>query len=199
MAINSRARQRILRNRALQKPQNMINTPTIVPIDDYTQAIPQLSTDPYVAIKIDTTALAATAKLVLFDASRGYQLANSYTMPLGLVITGVTADYQFILNDLTHNGSYFDIIKQNINDDAIALVQYGHPIEVYDSSKGSAPKLIKTIYPDMGVHEGQFQKGINTFQAPTLITNRTALVMNVEPGMIMNIGLYQKAEVGRKQ
>ena len=197
--ISRNGRNRALQRRSLKKPGNMIGGPTVVPIDGYQQAIPQVSTDPYVAIEIDTTALAVATQVVLFDASRGWQLANSYAMPVDLVIRGITADYQFILNDLTHNASYFDIIKQQINDDAVALIQYSHPFEVYDSSKGSKPKLLKTIYPDMGVHEGQFQKGINTFSAPTLITNRTALVFTMEPGIRMVLGFYQKAEIGRKQ
>ena len=193
----------IRRNRGAALPakqSHMINRPTVVPITGVAgQGLPQLGTDPYVAIEVDTTALSVAAMIVLFDASRGYQIANNYAMPLDVVIRGITADYQFMLNDITHNATYFDIIKQQIDDESKAFVQYSKPLEFYQASKGSKPKLIKTLYPDMGVHEGQFQKGINTFSAPAMIDNRTAIVYMQEPGIRLVWGFYQKAEIGRKQ
>lgn len=51
----------------------------------------------------------------------------------------------------------------------------------------------------MGVHEGQFQLAINTFQTDIILTNRTALVYKQEPGIELVWGLYQVAELGRKQ
>lgn len=193
--------------------QNMINAPTIVPTTGVSGTpLPAVQTDPYFAIEVDTSQLTDPTKIVLFDGSRGYQFGYEYNMPLGVGIRGLTADYQYILNDIVHNASYFDVLKMRViacnvnqqqngcnNSEEIALVQFAHPIEVYDSSKGSKPRLLQTMYPDMGIHEGQFQLNINTFSYPTLITNRTAMVFTQEPGIKMVLGFYQKAELGRKQ
>jgi hypothetical protein len=70
---------------------------------------------------------------------------------------------------------------------------------VYESSKGARPKRVGTLYPDMGIHEGQFQLNITTFQYPITITNRTALVYLQEPGIKVIWSFYQKAEIGRHQ
>ena len=58
---------------------------------------------------------------------------------------------------------------------------------------------MKTAYHDIGIHEGQFQLAINTFQTDIILTNRTALVYKQEPGIELVWGLYQVAELGRKQ
>lgn len=178
----------------------MINGPSIMPVAGVAgQGLPKVGTDNYLAIKVDTTGLVGPTDIILFDASRGLQIHENYAMPLGVTITGITADYQFILNDLSHVGSYFDVIKQTIDDETKAFEQYAYPIEVYSSSKGSKPRLIKTLFPDMGLHEGQFQKGINTFLGETLLDNRIAFKYKQLPDVVMTWAFYQKAEVGRKQ
>lgn len=178
--------------------QSMINRPTIVrSIEEAPVSAPA---DPYISITVDTTAAGITApvKIVLFDASQGYQLGNAFAMHAGVKITGNTAHYQFLLNDLgSSNGSFFDTIQQRIDDESKALTQYGHPLEIFESTKGGSPRLEKTIHPGMGIHEGQYQKGINTFSAPLTIGNRTALVYTQEPGLVLTWGFYQKAELGR--
>lgn len=190
------------RHRVARKvnPQ-MGGAPTIVTSPSGGGELPTLGTDPYIAIEVDTTdvSIVAPVKIVLFDGGRGYQLGTGYTMPLAVKITGITAPYQFMLNDVVHNSSFFDIVKQQIDKETEALAQYGYPFEVYESSKGSSPRLINTYYPQMGVHEGQYQKTINTFAAPMMITNRTAVVYTQRPGIKQVIGFYQKAEIGRHQ
>lgn len=186
--------------RARKMPVNrtMINNPTIVPTS--VEVAPALPADPYVSISVDTTDVGITTPqvIVLFDASMGYQLGNKYGMDPLIVITGLTSDYQFMLNDLgSSNGSYFDTIQQRISDNAIAMTQFGHPCEIYESSKGGAPKLQQTAHPGMGIHEGQYQLGINTFSFPFTVGNRTAFVYVQEPGVVVTWGFYQKAELGR--
>ena len=180
---------------------NMIGAPTVVPaVGVNGQGLPTIETDPYFAIEVDTTNRDVATRIVLFDGSRGYQFSHNYQMPIDVGIRGLTADYQFIVNDMVHNSSYFDIMKMRvIGDEQVSLVQFAHVIKVYDSSKGSESRLLKSIYPDMGIHEGQFQLNINTFSSPTLLTNRTALVYTQEPGIKLVLGFYQKAEIGRKQ
>lgn len=178
------------------KNPSMINNPTVTPAENGQQV--SAPADPYVSLVVDTTAVSNPTLIVLFDSSMGYQLGNSFAMDPGVKITGQTAPYQFILNDLaSSNGSFFDTIQQRIDDESKAYTQYGHKLEVYESSKGGAPRLEKTIHPGMGVHEGQYQKGINTFATPLTIGNRTALVYMQEPGIKMTWGFYQKAEIGR--
>lgn len=199
--MNRTFRRRRSALQSIAQGQGAVNAPTIHPITGVNGAgLPNLGTDPFISIEIDTTdaAIVAAVDIVLFDASRGYQLGTGYAMPAEVVITGLTADYQFILNDVAHNASYIDIIKQQIDVEAQALIQYGHPIKVYEGSKGSAPRLVNTIHPAMGVHEGQFQKTINSFETELLVTNRTALVFKQQPGIKQVISFYQKAEVGRK-
>lgn len=185
--------------------QTMINRPTVVPTVEAGGSMPTLGTDPYFAIKVSTAGLNAPTTVVLFDGGRGYQLANNFAMDPGVVITGLTANYQFILNDIVHNSSFYDVIKQrvvalgNLSNDQVALSQFARPIEIYDSSKGSKPRLLKTMFPDMGIHEGQYQLSINTFSDHTIITNRSALVYVQEPDCELLFGFYQKAELGRKQ
>ena len=167
-------RKQISSRRVPRKPNMQMNgAPTVVASPSGGGELPTLGTDPYIAIEVDTTDASITdpVKIVLFDGGRGYQLGLSYTMPLAVKITGLTANYQFMLNDVVHNGSYFDIVKQQIDDETEALAQFGYPFEIYESSKGSSPRLVNTYYPQMGVHEGQYQRGINTFSAPMVITN----------------------------
>ena len=195
-------RKQITSRRVPRKVNMQMNgAPTVVASPSGGGELPTLGTDPYIAIEVDTSDASITdpVKIVLFDAGRGYQLGFGYTMPLAVKITGLTADYQFMLNDVVHNASYFDIVKQQIDVETEALAQFGYPFEIYESSKGSSPRLINTYYPQMGVHEGQYQKGINTFSAPMVITNRTAVVFTQRPGIKQVIGLYQKAEIGRLQ
>lgn len=191
--------QRVAR-RVQKVPGNvqMINSPTVVPVTR--EVGPSMPADPYISLTVDTTDAGITVPvtIVLFDASMGYQLGNSFAMNPLIKITGNTAAYQFILNDLgSSNGSYFDTIQQRISDENVAMLQYGRPIELFESSKGSAPRLLQTIHPGMGVHEGQYQKGINTFSFPFTVGNRTAFVYVQEPGIKMIWGFYQKAELGR--
>ena len=187
------------------KPVNMINRPTVVPTVEAGGQLPVMETDPYFAIKVSTAGIQSPVKIVLFDGGRGYQLGLNFAMDAQVSIEGLTADYQFILSDIVHNNSFFDNIKQRVialgggNSESVALSQFARPIKVYDSSKGSEPRLIKTIYPDMGVHEGQYHLDINTFTSPTVVTNRTALVYVQEPNCEVLFGFYQKAELGRNQ
>ena len=188
------------------KPAAMINRPTVVPTVEAGGSLPNLGTDKYFALKVSTAGLSEAVKVVLFDGGRGYQLGFNFAMDPAVNIIGLTAQYQFILNDIVHNATFFDVIKQRvvsldpqISNDQVALSQFARPIKVYDSSKGSEPRLLKTIYPDMGIHEGQYQLSINTFSDHTIITNRTALVYEQEPNCEVLFGIYQKAELGRKQ
>ena len=188
------------------KPAAMINRPTVVPTVEAGGSLPNLGTDKYFALKVSTAGLSEAVKVVLFDGGRGYQLGFNFAMDPAVQIIGLTAQYQFILNDIVHNATFFDVIKQRvvsldpqISNDQVALSQFARPIKVYDSSKGSEPRLLKTIYPDMGIHEGQYQLSINTFSDHTIITNRTALVYEQEPDCEVLFGIYQKAELGRKQ
>lgn len=188
------------------KPAAMINRPTVVPTVEAGGSLPNLGTDKYFALKVSTAGLSEAVKVVLFDGGRGYQLGFNFAMDPAVQIIGLTAQYQFILNDIVHNATFFDVIKQRvvsldpqISNDQVALSQFARPIKVYDSSKGSEPRLLKTIYPDMDIHEGQYQLSINTFSDHTIITNRTALVYEQEPDCEVLFGIYQKAELGRKQ
>ncbi|MCB0631266.1 MAG: hypothetical protein R2824_15815 [Saprospiraceae bacterium] len=188
------------------KPDAMINRPTVVPTVEAGGKLPSLGTDPYFALKVSTAGMAAATKIVLFDGGRGYQLGFQFAMDPAVTIEGLTADYQFILNDIVHNASFFDVLKQRVvsldvnkSNEQVALSQFARPVKIYDSSKGSEPRLLKTMYPDMGIHEGQYQLSINTFSDYTIITNRTALVYVQEPDCELVLGFYQKAELGRKQ
>ncbi len=189
------------RRAKMPKGRGLVNQPTISVVDQTNGVanLPKIQTDPYFSLKVDTTGLAVATKIVLFDASMGYQLNENFVMDPGVVITGLTANYQAMLNDLAHVSTYIDILKMTVSDDNVALTQYARPLEIYDSSKGSRPRLIKSLFPEMGVHEGQYQKGINTFTVDLLMTNRSAFVYVQEPGIVVNWGAYQKAELGRKQ
>jgi hypothetical protein len=182
----------------------MVNRPTVVATEGMSGNLSVLPTDPYFSIKVSTAGRTESTEVVLFDGSRGYQLGYNYLMPLDVVITGITAHYQYILNDVVHNSSYFDVIQMRVassdgsgDSGSLALTQFANPIEVFESTKGSKPRLISTIYPDAGIHEGQFQKDINTFSNPVQVTNRTALVYRQEPNIDVIMKFYQKAEIGR--
>lgn len=181
--------------------QKMINTPTITPSVNEGIA-PLAPADPYISIMVDTTdpSITEAVPVVLFDASAGYQLGMKVTNHPATKIEGLTAPYQFLLNDLgSSNGSFFDTIQQRIDDGEKAMSQWGRPIELYESSKGSKPRLVATIHPGMGVHEGQYQEKINTFSYPFTVGNRSAFVYMQEPGVKLTWGFYQKAELGRTQ
>ena len=189
----------------------MVNRPTVVPSNGVEIPGMQVSrTDPYFAIEVDTTGLTERTEIVLFDGSQGYQFGFTTAMPLSVEISGRTADYQFILNDIVHNSSYVDTIRCQVvggtssgnngcytND--VAMLQFANAVNIYESSKGAGPSRKGVFYPDMGIHEGQFQLNISTFQYPLVITNRTALVYKQEPGIKVIWSFYQKAEIGRHQ
>lgn len=192
------------------QPLQMINRPTVVPTSGVEKPSMQVSrTDPYFAISVDTSLLSEPTEIILFDGSQGYQLGFDASMPLEVKIEGRTAKYQYILNDVVHNSSFVDTIRIQVigsqngangccgND--IALAQFSNAVDIYESSKGARPKRVGTFYPDMGIHEGQFQLNISTFQYLLTITNRHALVYTQEPGIKVIWSFYQKAEIGRHQ
>lgn len=193
--------------KTVEAQSNMIGRPTInVSERADTRVIQSVQTDPYFAIKVDTRNATEPEQVVLFDGSQGYQLGYNQFVGPNVQIEGLSANYQFILNDMVHNSSYLDMLKMRVNDpnsenccSGASLDQYARPIEIYDASKGSKPRLLKTIYPDQGVHEGQYQLQINTFANDLIITNRTAFVYMQEPGITITWGFYQVAELGRKQ
>ncbi len=178
-------------------PQKLINQPTIAPADGTVgQVASAPSAAPYFSLRA-VNAGGAAAKAVIFDASQGYQLDNGYVMPLTLTILGTTNHYQFILNDLSHVGKKIDVIQLDCTA-GTANAQFSRPIQVYECATGSMPALIKTLYPNMGKSEAQFQNNIVTFPADLIMTNRTALVVDIEPGTTLNFNFYQVAEIGRK-
>jgi hypothetical protein len=177
----------------------MINQPTIVPTEGTVgvgASAPAAA--PYFSIKVENTG-SAVAKAVLFDSSQGYQLQNNYVMPLGIVITGLSDNYQFLLNDMAHVAANVDVMKMTVTPSNTAPAQFARSIEVYETLRGSKPHLVKTLFPEMGLSEQQFQSNIVTFPADFNITNRTAIVLDIEPGAVITFGFYQTAEIGRKQ
>lgn len=185
---------------------NMIGKPTVAISERVeTRVIQNLETDPYFSLKVSTAGATAAELVILFDASGGYQFGMNKANGANVVIEGLSVDYQYLLNDIAHNASYVDMLKMTVKKasgdcaQCDGLEQYARPIELYDSSKGSKPRLLKTIYPEQGVHEGQYQLAINTFQSDLILTNRTAFVYLQEPNTIITWGFYQVAELGRKQ
>ncbi|HKK77077.1 MAG TPA: hypothetical protein VJ953_18505 [Saprospiraceae bacterium] len=194
------------------QPVKMINRPTVVPTSGVEQpTMNVIGTDPYFSLTVDTSEMSEPTEIILFDGSQGYQFGFNASMPLGVKIAGRTADYQYILNDIVHNSSFLDTIRlqvincsnNQVNDGCssndIAMVQFANAVDIYESSKGARPKRVGTFYPDMGIHEGQFQLNISTFKYNLVITNRTALVYRQEPGVKVIWSFYQKAEIGRHQ
>lgn len=179
-------------------PDNTFNDPTVTPIEGDGGSQDIVKPSEYIAVRIDTTARTTSAKVILFDASQGYQIKTGQVAPADAVITGITDDYQFLLNDLAHVAMMTDKIQLSVDDPTKALQQYGHQIEVYDIVRGGGVALTKVIHPRKGINETQYHKDINTFSAKLRITNRTALVLTVEPGIVLDLGFYQKAELGRK-
>lgn len=185
----------------------MFGSPTVRPAEGVQNTgLGAVTTDPYFTLEVDTTdaSLTGDTQIVLFDPSAGFQNGFSYFMPAAVDIRGLTATYQFMLNDLAIKGSYFDIIKQTVRDDAgatvdgLAQTQFLRSVEIFHSSKGSKPRLLKTMHPSMGIHEGQFQLSINTYASPTVLDHSTALVYNQVQGVIVTWAFYQKAEIGAK-
>ncbi|MEO0338101.1 MAG: hypothetical protein AAF242_02700 [Bacteroidota bacterium] len=193
------------------QPVKMINRPTVVPTSGVEQPTMNVTgTDPYFSLTVDTSGLTEATDIILFDGSQGYQFGFNTSMPLDVQIKGRTANYQYILNDIVHNSSFVDTIRLqvincqnqqsgNCNNNDVAMLQFANAVDIYESSKGARPKRTGTFYPDMGIHEGQFQLNISTFKYNLIITNRTALVYKQEPGVKVIWSFYQKAEIGRHQ
>lgn len=197
----NRFRKGVLGQQMRIAPANTYNDPTVTPIVGEGGSQDVVNPSEYFAVRIDTTTRPVDqgpAKVVLFDASQGYQIKTGTVTPANAVVTGVTDDYQFLLNDVAHVASMVDVLQLSVNDPAKALQQYGRPIEIYDIVRGGGVNLTKTIHPRKGINETQYHKDINTFDAKLRITNRTAMVIMVEPGIVLDIGFYQKAELGRK-
>lgn len=184
------------------QPANMVNAPTVSPISSPNGANQSVvETSPFFSILVDTTDASITTptKIVIFDSSQGYQLMMGYAMPLAVNISSLTDNYQFLLNDIAHVSASIDIMKMSIDDKTKAAAQYGRKLEIFESSRGSGVQLVKTIFPEMGISEQQFQENINTFDVNMIITNRTALVYTQEAGIKATLSFYQNAELGRKR
>lgn len=189
------------RRASFLNPKN-IGAPVVTPIPAALGgAQGEVGASPYFSLRVDTTNAGITTptKIVLFDSSQGYQLSEGYAMPLLVGIEGLTDNYQSLLNDMAHIGSYVDICKMTVSDKVKAGIQFARSLEIYEKVRGQRPVLVKTIYPEMGIHEGQYQENINTFPVELTLTNRHALVYTQEPGIIVTFGFYQKAELGRKR
>lgn len=158
----------------------------------------EVEVSPYFSLKVDTTARAEATQIILFDAEQGYQFHTGNLNPVDVVIEGLTDHYQFLLNDIAHIATVIDIAKVTVSDKTKALAQYARGIKIYDTVRGSGPHLVKTIHPEMGVHEGQQLIEINTFPFNARLTGRSSVVYTQEPGIIMTWGFYQKGELGRK-
>ncbi|MEL6669038.1 MAG: hypothetical protein AAFP08_08715 [Bacteroidota bacterium] len=188
------------------KPAEMINRPTVMPATGIGgQGIPVQETDPFFSLEVENDGTTAQ-DVILFDGGGGLQLGLNLTNGPDITIKGLTADYQFILNDIVHNGSFFSMVKMhvvstdpNISPEDVALLQYGHSLHVYSSSKGSKPRLTKNIHPSSGVNEQQYHFNINTFTVDLLIGNREAILYTQEPKTRVVWSIYQTAEVGRIQ
>ncbi|WP_421798486.1 hypothetical protein [Haliscomenobacter sp.] len=195
----------MLQNRrglVMVQPQNMVNAPTVTPISSpngANQAV--IETSPFFSILVDTTdsGITTPTKIVIFDAAQGYQLINGYAMPLAVKIDSLTDHYQFTLNDIAHVGASIDIMKMTVNDKTKAGAQYGRKLEIFESSRGTGCQLVKTIFPEMGVSEQQYQENINTFDVNMIVTHRTAFVYTQEPGIKCTLSFYQNAEFGRQR
>ncbi|AEE53740.1 hypothetical protein Halhy_5917 [Haliscomenobacter hydrossis DSM 1100] len=184
-------------NNDVINPERLINQPTVAPADGTIgQAALAPAASPFFSIRVINAAVTA-AQAVVWDASQGYQLDNSYVMPLTLSIVGGTNHYQFLLNDLSHVGKKIDVIQLTCTAGTAAL-QFQRAIQVYDCAPGSMPSLIKTLHPSMGFSEQQFQANIVTFPADLILTNRTALVLTIEGSTTLSMSFYQVAEIGRK-
>jgi hypothetical protein len=184
-------------------PPNMINEPTyVLPSGPDGSNQSNVEASPYFSLIVDTTdpSLTTATKIVLFDGLGAYQKIFNYVMPSAVIIeSGTGGDYQLLLNDFVGNGSYVDILKLTVNDKQKAASQFARSINLYEYARGSEPHLVKTLHPEMGIHEGQFQENINTFKAQMVLTNRTSLVYIQEPGIRVNFGFYQRAEIGRQK
>lgn len=179
-------------------PATMLNQPTVKIAGDSKQTA--VTPSDYFAIRIDTTAVAAgtLSEVILFDANGGFQFKTGKTTPAAVTITGITDNYQFLLNDISQNAAVIHMLQMTVSDATKAFAQYSHQIEVYDIGRGNGLTETSRVYPKKGVHEGQFLKEINTFNVDWRITDRTALVLQVEQGITLDIGFYQAGEIGSK-
>lgn len=187
------------------KPPQMINRPTVMPAANVSGVgIPIQETDDFYSI--ETKNAGSTAQnVILFDAGGGYQMATGQVSGADVSIEGRTAPYAFILNDVVHNASFVPVVKMSVVAtggqlaEQVALLQYDRPLMIYASSKGSEPRLLRTIYPSKGVNSQQYHFSLNTFEFNLLVDNRICIKFTQEPETKIVWSFYQSAEVGRKQ
>lgn len=67
--------------------------------------------DNYMVFKVDIIGLIELIDIILFDVFCGLQIYENYVMFLEVSIIGIILDYQFIFNDLSYIGFFFDVIK----------------------------------------------------------------------------------------
>lgn len=158
--------------------------------------------DDYYSIRVSTDDASITepVTVVLFDASAGYQENNNLVMHPGIVIEGIHCTYQFLLNDISQNTPVFDIIRAKSNDGSSGFdTQFDRPVETYYTSPGQGTRQTGRMFPDKGIHEGQFQEKIVTFKYPHAIDHRSAWVYKQEPGKVITWSFYLAAEIGLQQ
>lgn len=188
-------------------PQNFVNKPVLTGTDGPNAPQWEPNASPFFAIQVDATddALAAGAhEVILFDTNRQYQNRTGNLMPLELVITAPTEPgangYQALVDDINEVGSYVDVIQMQIcNGDGSACNFNLFPsLDLMYSQRGQRPTVIKTLHPQMGTSENQYHLDRATFQADMRITQRHALIFNIQKGTKVLLSFYQALELGRK-
>ncbi len=197
----------------------MINVPTVVPGQDV-QGVPATQGIIGVAdifnLEVSTCGATADETVVLFDSHGALGLNQNTVSGANVVITGLTNNYQYMLNYIAHYSPFVDVIKMTVAKcaptttltnsgsncccgDSNISQQFYRPLKVYTTHLGADPNNVLTIHPSKGIHEGQFRNDIVTFAANFLLSGTDGICYKQIPNTIVNFTFYMKAMVGRKK
>lgn len=151
----------------------------------------------YMSISAQNTT-ATVQKAVIFDPSGGYQMMTGFTNDPGVILTGVSAPYQFIINRAARYDYYTDMLQVSL-DGASPNAQFKHPLRVYYMATDSdQPEEIAKYNLPVYRHSGQFDNAIlDYFKFEEIFEQCTALTTMLEPGATLTFNWKLRGEWGR--
>lgn len=181
--------QQVLRqmnyNRAMVQTQNGAYEKTMENIAKTAKT----TRDLYLELQIVSTSL-SNQSVVIFDAQGAYADQQSYIAPGSVTITGVSKNYQLVLNKLI--SGKFIISDLHLETLSSKLTQFAQPLSFWDDSmKVDNIAISQTIYPNAG--RNSMQQQLNMVELPNInkiVDASTALVFNIVAENTYNLRMY---------
>ncbi len=174
-------------NRAAVQPQNGSYAKTMENIAKTAKTVRDL----YLELQIVSTS-ATNQTVVIFDAQGAYADQQSYVQPGTVTITGVSKNYQLVINKLITGK--FIINELHLETLSNKLTQFAQPLSFWDDSmKVDNISISQSIFPNAG--RNSMQQQLNMVELPEIskiVEATTALVFDIVPGNTYNLRFFMQ-------